>query len=119
MVRKCIKYTITFGYDLSYSIQTLRVISYLKLHLDAENRGGTKRFEEVLDATCSADTACDDSFRVIPQHEGELIHKMVKNLRIKMSYGVHERTRASIPERRTSILPLPSYAREGDRIAPA
>lgn len=31
-------HAITFGYDLSYSIQPLARISHFKLHLDAENR---------------------------------------------------------------------------------
>ena len=66
MVPKPVKHTVTFGYDLSDSIQTLPFVSYAGLRLDAENCGGAKCFDEVLDATPSANGACDEGLWLIP-----------------------------------------------------
>ena len=48
--------TITFGNNLSNSLQTVRVISYFEFHLNEDNRDGAKCFEEVLDATLRTNT---------------------------------------------------------------
>jgi len=84
----------------AYSIRTLPINSYLKHHFGAEKCDSAKCFEEEFDATASADAACNGSLWVIPYHECELFHKMIENLQIKMSYGVHERTQTLSPERK-------------------
>jgi hypothetical protein len=61
----CMNHTITFGYKLSYSIQTLQIISYHEPHLDADNRGRAKYFE-VPDATSTTDAACNASLWLVP-----------------------------------------------------
>jgi hypothetical protein len=80
---KRIRLTITFRYDLSDHIQTLIIMSYFGLHLDAENPNSAKCFEEVLDATPGTD-ATFDGLWVIPQHKGELLYEMIENLWVIM-----------------------------------
>jgi len=53
--------TITFGNDLSNSLQTFPVISDFELHLYEENRDGAKCFEEVLNATLRTNTTSYDT----------------------------------------------------------
>ena len=65
MAQKHIRHTITFSYYLSYSVQTLLVISNLKLHTDIENNNGTKCLE-ALNVTPSTDVACNNNPWLIP-----------------------------------------------------
>jgi hypothetical protein len=66
--------TITFGYNLSNSLQTVGVISHF------ENRDSAGFSEEVLDATLRTSATVDRSLWVILQRESELLNEVVENM---------------------------------------
>jgi hypothetical protein len=68
------RHTITFGNDLSNTLQTFLVISDFELYLYEENRDGAKCFEEVLNATLRTNTTSDDTLWIVPQLESELFN---------------------------------------------
>jgi hypothetical protein len=108
--------TITFGNNLSNSLQTFLVISDFELHLYEENCDGAKCFE-VLDATLRTNTTSNDTLWVVPQLESELFNEVVENLSIVVKFRYRKRIRLRAPERRTSISPLPSHVQEEDHTA--
>ena len=85
---KCIRLTIALRYNLGNCIQMFLLVSYLEFHFNAKNCNGTKCFEEVFNATPRTNSASNDSFRGVPQHEGELLHKMVENLWVTVSFQI-------------------------------
>ena len=74
VISKRMKHTITFGNDLSNTLQTFLVISDCELYLYEENRDGAKCFEEVLNATLRTNTTSDDTLWIVPQLESELFN---------------------------------------------
>jgi len=108
-----LRHTITFGYNLSNSLQTLHDISHFELYFNEDEHHFSPGVE-IVETTLGTNGTVDKSLQDIPHAEIELLKEVVENLLVVVDFRERQRKNQNIaPKRKVLISPLVCNAGEG------